>query len=176
MFNFNVVEIARKRAQDAVEAAKAAAAAPSAPSASEAPAGPDWDEVDRTIEAAMEHAGISSVDVQVDGNGFATIRGVVTSEEDRDTIASLVENFQVTGVDLQIEIVEPEPIPEAPPAPADATIEYTVKKGESWWGIAARHYGDGTLHAALKAHNGSPRMLHPGHVIKLPPKAELAGA
>ncbi len=176
MFNFNIVEIARKRAQEAVEAAKAAKSETASSSASEAPAGPDWAEVDRTIEAAMEHAGISSVDVRVDGSGFATIQGIVTSEEDRDIIASLVESFPVTGVDLQLEIVEPEPIPETPPTTTDATVEYTVKKGESWWGIAARHYGDGKLHAALKAHNGSPRMLHPGHVIKLPRKGELKGA
>ena len=51
--------------------------------------------------------------------------------------------------------------------------ENTVKAGESWWGIAARTYGDGTLWKALKAANNNPRMIHPGTVITLPAKGDL---
>lgn len=180
MFDFNIVEAAKKRAEEARKAALAprAPAAPTAPaaqsSAPAAPATPNWAEVDRQLEASMEHAGISGVDVQVDDTGYATISGYVNSEEDRDTVASLVESFAITGVEINLQIVAPEPVEEAP-AIVEAT-KYTVKKGESWWGIAQRVYGNGKLFEALKAHNGNPRMLHPGAVIELPPKDKLVVA
>jgi len=181
MFNFNILDVAKKRAEEAKKSAlwqdepeKKAAPAAAQSTAPAAPAGPNWAEIDRQLEASMEHAGISSVDVQVDDSGFATITGYVTSEEDRDTVASLVESFAVTGVELNLDIVEPEPV-EAAPAVVEAT-KHTVKKGESWWGIAQRVYGNGKLFTALKAHNGNPRMLHPGAIIELPPKDKLVAA
>jgi len=165
----NLIAEAQKKAQEAIDAARKAK--PQAPAP--ATAGPDWDATEALIADAMEHAGISGVDVQLDGGGFATVAGVVTSEVDRDTALGLVQSFPITGMDVNVDIVAPPPVEAAPEAPLTAMATHTVKAGESWWGIAQRFYGNGKLWGALKAHNGNPRMLHPGHTIELPPEADL---
>jgi len=147
--------------QAAVKAAAAAAA---------------WKQKEETIEDALEHAGISGVDVQIDANGFARLVGQVTSELDRDTAIAMTEQFAVTGLDSQLEVVAPPPVEvtEDPRAAAgDVNVTYKVKAGESWWGIAQRVYGDGQLWKSLKAANNNPRMIHPGTEIILPPKSAL---
>jgi hypothetical protein len=183
MLGFKVLDAAKKRADEAMRAAfgdDAAAAAPTATS-SAAPVAPatDWNAIEQRVHLAMEHAGISGVDVQIDDQGFATMEGYVLSDDDRDTVIGLLERYPLTGLDVRVTVVPPEPEPEAPAAApvaapaADVVVRHTVKAGESWWGIAQRFYGNGRLHAALKAHNGNPRMLHPGHVVELPPVERL---
>lgn len=132
-----------------------------------------WKQVELTIEEALEHAGISGIDAQIDQGGFAKLVGQVASEEDRQTAVAMAEQFEVTGLDVQLEVVPPEPSTEVV-APADQPIKYKVKAGESWWGIAARVYGDGLLWKSLKAANNNPKMIHPGTEIILPPKSALS--
>jgi len=132
-----------------------------------------WKQVEVTIEEALEHAGISGIDAQIDQGGFAKLVGQVASEEDRQTAVAMAEQFEVTGLDVQLEVVPPEPATEVV-APADQPIKYKVKAGESWWGIAARVYGDGLLWKSLKAANNNPKMIHPGTEIILPPKSTLS--
>lgn len=134
-----------------------------------------WKQQEETIEDALEHAGISGVDVQIDGKGYAKVLGTVTSEADRDTAVAMVEQFPVTGMEIALDIVPPPPAESGPSPVEGATgpVNYKVKAGESWWGIAARTYGDGTLWKALKAANNNPRMIHPGTEIVLPPKDTL---
>ena len=182
MLGFKVLDAAKKRADDAMRAAfgeeaPTAAAAPPASTTSAATPATDWNLVEQRVALAMEHAGISGVDVQIDAQGFATMEGYVLDEGDRDTVIGLLEHYPLTGLDVRVTVVPPEPEPQTPaPAPAAPTAEvvrHTVKAGESWWGIAQRFYGNGRLHAALKAHNGNPRMLHPGHVVEVPPVERL---
>lgn len=59
-----------------------------------------WKQQEETIEDALEHAGISGVDVQIDGKGYAKLVGSVTSEADRDTAVAMVEQFAVTGMEV----------------------------------------------------------------------------
>jgi nucleoid-associated protein YgaU len=134
-----------------------------------------WKQVEVTIEEALEHAGISGVDAQIDQGGFARLVGQVASEEDRQTAVAMAEEFQVTGLDVQLEVVAP-PADSGPDiaAPADQPVKYKVKAGESWWGIAQRVYGDGQLYKSLKAANNNPKMIHPGTEIILPPKSALS--
>ena len=46
---------------------------------------------------------------------------------------------------------------------------YTVRRGDTLWGIACRFYGDGTRWSALAAKNGvgDPRNLQVGTVLRL---------
>ena len=135
-----------------------------------------WKDQEETMEEALEHAGISGVDVQIDEHGFAKLVGTVASELDRDTAVSMVEQFSVTGMDVQLEVAPPA-VTEAGDNPlaagGDQPVHYKVKAGESWWGIAHRVYGDGNLWKSLKAANNNPRMIHPGTDIILPPKSAL---
>lgn len=163
-------------AQDALKAVEAAKAQKAA-QASDDPAA-HWKQQEETIEDALEHAGISAVDVQIDGNGFATLVGHVASEEQQNLAISITEQFELNGMDVQLEIVEVQASEEDMTSiwaevaqssqPQMAT--YTTKKGDSWWGIAARFYGDGTRWKKLKRANGWPRMLHPNVELKIPNK------
>ena len=47
---------------------------------------------------------------------------------------------------------------------------YTVKKGNSWWSIAAKYMGDGHKMNELAAFNGKTTkdIIHPGDVLKIP--------
>lgn len=167
-----------KGAIDAIKAAQAAAALAEIQKAMDettrvAAEAAKWKQTEETIEDALEHAGISGVDVQIDGKGYAKLLGQVGSDNDRDTAVAMVEQFDVTGLESQLEVVPPPPPDPAPAAPAGAGTHYKVKAGESWWGIAQRTYGDGTLWKALKAANNNPRMIHPGTEIVLPAKDTL---
>lgn len=167
---------AMKAVVAAVEAAKAQDLIKQA--AAKAMAVAHWKKIENTMEEALEHAGISGIDAQIDENGFCRLFGQVASEDDNQTATAMAEQFAVTGLDSQLVVVPP------PPQEMDATAEelahidqpvkYTVKAGESWWGIAQRVYSDGLLWKSLKAANNNPKMIHPGTEITLPPKANLS--
>lgn len=61
--------------------------------------------------------------------------------------------------------------PAPQPEPMAATT-YTVKKGDSWWGIAASQLGDGSRYTELAEYNGKKPTdtIYAGQVIKLPGK------
>lgn len=172
---------AQKKALEAVQAAKAAEAANAATAQIQAALekaqnAARWKVKEETIEEALEHAGISGVDAQIDENGFAKLVGTVGSDLDRDTAIAMVEHFQVTGLESQLQVVPPPPPePHETPAPAAgaAPAKYKVKAGDSWWAIAQRAYGDGTLWKALKAANNNPKMIHPGNEVLIPAKDSL---
>ncbi|GGS28331.1 hypothetical protein GCM10010171_21680 [Actinokineospora fastidiosa] len=50
--------------------------------------------------------------------------------------------------------------------------EHVVQQGETLWGIAAQHYGNGALHHRLVAANPgtitNPDIINPGDVIRVP--------
>lgn len=64
---------------------------------------------------------------------------------------------------------------ERTPQKSTATT-YTVKSGDTLWGIARRFYGDGMLYAKLAAYNGikNPNLILVGQVLKIPDAATLA--
>lgn len=167
-------------AQDALKAVEAAKAQKAAQATSDDPAA-HWKQQEEIIEDALEHAGISAVDVQLDGSGFATLVGQVSSEEQQQLAISIAEQFELNGMDVQLEVVEVEAASEDMTSiwaevaksaqPQEAT--YTTKKGDSWWGIAQRFYSDGTRWKKLKRANGWPKMLHPNVELKIPNKDAL---
>jgi len=166
-------------AQNALKAAEAAKAEKAA-QASEDPA-VHWKQQEETIEDALEHAGISAVDVQIDESGFATLQGSVGSEEQQQLAVSIAEQFELNGMAVEIEVVDVQEVfqdmtsiwAEVAKSAAPQMTTYTTKKGDSWWGIAARFYGDGTRWKKLKRANGWPRMLHPDVELKIPSKDAL---
>jgi len=65
--------------------------------------------------------------------------------------------------------VDPVPAPE----PTDKERTYTVKSGDSLWGIAERELGNGMLYEELKRFNNLwDYTIYPGQVLKLPGKAQ----
>lgn len=169
-------------AQDALAAVEAAKANKAAQETSEDPAA-QWKQQEETIEDALEHAGISAVDVVIDEGGFATLKGSVASEEQQQLAVSITEQFELNGMAVEIEVVEVQGAfedmtsvwAEVAQSAQPQMTTYTTKKGDSWWGIAARFYGDGTRWKKLKRANGWPRMLHPDVELKIPSKEALEG-
>jgi nucleoid-associated protein YgaU len=51
-------------------------------------------------------------------------------------------------------------------------LEYTVKAGDTLWGIATQFYGNGNLYTRLVRANphviANPNVIHPGDVIRVP--------
>ncbi|PKN55981.1 MAG: hypothetical protein CVU56_18570 [Deltaproteobacteria bacterium HGW-Deltaproteobacteria-14] len=178
MSSFNFIQ----DAVQAIEAAKAqkAKTPQKAPQKAPDPAA-HWKQQEEIIEDALEHAGISAVDVQLDSNGFATLVGQVSSEQQQQLAVSIAEQFELNGMDVQLEVVDVEAAFEDMTSiwaevaksaqPQEAT--YTTKKGDSWWGIAQRFYSDGTRWKKLKRANGWPKMLHPNVELKIPAKDAL---
>lgn len=162
--------------QAAVANAQAAVAAATAQkAAADKQAAQNWEQKAELIEEALEHAGISGVDAQIDGSGFARLVGQVDSEENMHTALKIAEQFDLNGLESNLEVVEPEPIAADENAMGGGDgVTYTTVKGDSWWRIAATFYGDGTVWKQLKRANGWPKMLHPNVELKIPAKADLA--
>ena len=61
------------------------------------------------------------------------------------------------------------------PAATKTASSYTVKKGDTLWGIARRTYGDGTLAWKLASYNGikNANLIYPGQKVTLPDKSLL---
>jgi nucleoid-associated protein YgaU len=65
-----------------------------------------------------------------------------------------------------------------PPAPTRAAENhktYTVQRGDSWFRIAQRHYGDGNLWKELARFNGGDEVVRLGAAVKIPSREALTG-
>lgn len=56
------------------------------------------------------------------------------------------------------------------PKPKKTVKKYTVKKGDTLWGIAKKYYNDGTKYSVLASYNKivNPNLIYVGQVILLP--------
>ncbi len=65
--------------------------------------------------------------------------------------------------------------PRAVPQQTREETTYTVVRGDTLWGIARKHYGDGALAWKLAAFNGirNANLIYPGQSVRIPDKSSL---
>jgi nucleoid-associated protein YgaU len=109
------------------------------------------------------------LDIDVQGDRVKLSGQAMTQEEAEKIILSLGNTIGVAEVDtsgLKVERAAPE------------STMYTVKKGDTLWAIAEKHYGKGKgakYTEIVKANSPpvkDPDMIHPGWVLRIPPLAE----
>lgn len=113
------------------------------------------------IEAGLQAAGIRDVRVLITADGGCVMAGCVNGLEQEALVRRLIENAgidQISGELTHVSEIGTE---------VDVRV-HKVEKGESWWAIAVRYYGDGRHHVALREANGSPKTIVVGDVVVIP--------
>ncbi len=135
-------------------------------------------ELDQTHEATLtfmlQANAIFNVNVDV-ADGHCSLEGQCASEELRQKAIEVVEGYDgIAGLSVDIDIDDDDDdddefdvLLETPDDEPDP-VTYTVKKGDSYWGIAKRTLGSGRKWKLLKKANGNKRVIHPGDVLLIP--------
>ena len=134
----------------------------------------------------LKDAGVdtSCIDCKVNTDGSVTVSGTVGSGGERDKIVEVLEGMSnVSNVNNELNVGEPEPEPAAEepaaeaPAEADASDAaegrtYTVQSGDNLWKISQEMYGNGSKYMKIFEANTpmleNPDRIFPGQVIVIP--------
>lgn len=113
-------------------------------------------------EVASHGLGAGDLDVTVEGN-TVKVKGSAASQEEKEKIILSLGNVEgVDEVSEEIEVSDETP---------EATF-YTVQKGDTLWGIASEHYGNGAKYNAIFEANKPmlkhPDKIYPGQVLRIP--------
>jgi nucleoid-associated protein YgaU len=102
------------------------------------------------------------LDVRVEGD-TVRVSGKTATQELREKIILTLGN--VTGIGKVEEDI-------AVAAPADEATFYTVRKGDTLWAIAKKHYGNGARYSAIFEANRPmlkhPDKIYPGQSLRIP--------
>lgn len=113
-------------------------------------------------EVASHGLGADDLEVAVEGD-MVKVSGKAASQEEKEKIILSLGN--VTGIGSVEESIAVED--EAP----EATF-YTVQKGDTLWGIASDHYGNGAKYNQIFEANTPmlkhPDKIYPGQVLRIP--------
>jgi nucleoid-associated protein YgaU len=129
-----------------------------------AEAAPSADDLKK--EAQSHGLDVSKLDVAVEGDKV-TVSGPAASQEQKEKIILAMGN--VAGVAKVEDKIEPA-------QPADTSIFYTVKKGDTLSAIAKAQYGNANKYPAIFEANKPmlthPDKIYPGQVLRIPPQAK----
>ena len=121
-------------------------------------------------QAKILRGAVRAIGVEVEGldisvaAGVASVRGTVSSQEDREKVVLVVGNTAGIGqVDDQLTVSEPAP---------EAQF-YTVQSGDSLSKIAKEYYGNAMKYPVIFEANKpmltDPDKIYPGQVLRIPP-------
>ncbi|MDD3788664.1 MAG: peptidoglycan-binding protein LysM [Petrimonas sp.] len=124
-------------------------------------------------QAVLEHLkkyqfDVENLEVSVD-NETVTVRGQVKNALDRNRIVVAAGNIEgVSKVNDLLQVVAPEPVPEAVPEKEF----YTVKPGDTLSKISKEVYGDAMKYNKIFEANrpmlSNPDLIYPGQVLVIP--------
>lgn len=118
-----------------------------------------------TIRKEVESHGLDTSDIEIDVKGDEVVaRGEAKMQELREKIIVAMGN--IVGVARVRDEM-------AAKDKAEASDFHTVKKGQTLWGIASKHYGNGakykTIYEANRPMLSDPGKIYPGQVLRIPP-------
>lgn len=131
--------------------------------------------------ALIEEAGldIEDLNIEIDGD-TASIYGTAADERTHAKAIKLLKSAEgVEEIDDQLEIYEgdeeEEDEEDGDHVKPDSNV-YTVKYGDTLWGIAEKFYGDGSKYMKIfeanrhlwKAYNNDPNVLYPNWQLTIP--------
>ena len=102
------------------------------------------------------------IHVEVDGESVK-ISGEIPDQDTKEKIIVAAGNVEgISKVEENLETEEKAP----------EGKYHTVEKGDTLWGIAEKHYGDGTKHTLIFEANrpmlSDPDKIYPGQVLRIP--------
>ncbi len=97
------------------------------------------------------------------------VDGIGGNVDVNECYRDFASEIKAVGLNGYSKVISSAPAPQPEPIPA---ATYTVKKGDSWWGIAQKELGSGNRYNELAAHNGKKPTdtIYAGQVLKLPGK------
>ena len=133
--------------------------------------GNDDEAIKNEIESSFDGEPIQGLVVEVN-DGVVTLAGVAQDNATREKailIAGNVEGVEAVNAD---QLVTPEIIEASNERDLPERKFYTIQKGDTLWGIAQEHYGDGNKYTYIVEQNieviKDPDLIYPGQTIRIP--------
>jgi hypothetical protein len=134
------------------------------------------------LQAMLAAAGFGDIQMHVDEDGQLVVEGEVADAQAEQMVIDMVMSSGVEDADFLMTWADADDgeedwAEEAARAAAAAEEEfgggdaYVVKKGDSYWKIAAAFYGkgNGKHYKLIQEANGGREVIHPGDVLIIPP-------
>ncbi len=118
---------------------------------------------------------IAQLKVEVKDQKVA-VSGTANSEKMHQKAIELIKGIEgVKGVEDDIKVM---PKVEGSEVTEEGETVYTVKSGDTLWGISEKFYGDGSKYTRIfeankevwKDHNDDPNIIYPNWKLVIPPK------
>ena len=137
--------------------------------------GNDSEAIKKEIESSFQELPVNGLVVDVDGD-TVTLAGVAKDFDTREKailIAGNIEGISHVNADQLItEDMISSDIQEEEPIEMPEEIFYTIKDGDTLWGIATHFYNDGTKYPHIVDANleviKDPNLIYEGQTIRIP--------
>lgn len=129
------------------------------------------------IKQVSEKFSIENLDIDLTENKVVKVGGTVESDDIKDKVVEMIKGIDgVEGVLSSLKVI---PKVEGSEVNESGETVYTVKSGDTLWGISEKFYGDGSKYMQIfeankevwKNYNDDPNIIYPDWKLVIPPKA-----